>query len=127
MAEAEGRFDVDMKPAESFGAGIGRFSVTKTFFGEMTGSGVGEMLALRTATPGSAGYVLMERVTVQLAGRSGSFVLQHHGIMKRGQPALTVTVVPDSGTGALAGIVGEMTIDATDHSYKFRYEVVDEV
>jgi hypothetical protein len=43
--------------------------------------------------------------------------------MTRGTPQLIVTVVPDSGTGQLAGIVGKMTINIADgkHSYDFEY------
>jgi hypothetical protein len=72
---------------------------------------------------GSGGYVAMERVTGTLKGRSGSFVLQHSGIMNRGVPQLSVAVVPDSGTGQLTGLAGTMTIkiDAGKHSYEFEY------
>jgi hypothetical protein len=72
---------------------------------------------------GSAGYVAMERVTGTLKGRGGSFVLQHSGTMNRGTAQLSVTVVPDSGTGQLEGLAGTMTIkiDAGKHSYDFEY------
>ena len=61
------------------------------------------MLSAGTGTKGSAGYVAIERVTGSLHGRRGSFVLQHSGTMTRGDGQLTVTVVPDSGSGDLAG------------------------
>ncbi len=122
--QANGRFDIETKPEASFGDGINRLSVAKTFHGDLDGSSIGEMLAVRTRAPGSAGYVLMEQVTGKLQGRTGSFVLQHHGIMDRSRPHLTVTVVPDSGTGELAGIVGQMSIDAAaDHGYVFDYSL----
>jgi hypothetical protein len=72
---------------------------------------------------GSAGYVAMERVTGTLKGRTGSFVLQHSGTMTRGAPQLSVTVVPDSGTGQLTGLAGTMTIKINEgkHSYEFEY------
>ena len=43
--------------------------------------------------------------------------------MTRGLPQLTITVVPDSGTGELTGLAGRMTIDVADgkHSYEFEY------
>jgi hypothetical protein len=65
----------------------------------------------------------MERVTGTLHGHSGSFVLQHSATMNRGTPQLSVTVVPDSGTGALAGLSGKMAIniEAGKHSYEFEY------
>ena len=95
MEQAVGRFDIEMKPGAPFGGGVGRVSVTKTFEGDLVGSSEGEMLAARTATAGSAGYVLIERVSGTLAGRTGTFLLQHHGLMNRGSPELSVTVIPD--------------------------------
>jgi len=59
-----------------------------------------DMIGARNAAqPMSAGYVAIERITGKLSGRSGTFVLQHNGIMNRGTPSLDCTVVPDSGTG----------------------------
>jgi hypothetical protein len=74
---------------------------------------------------GSAGYVAIERVTATLAGRSGSFVLQHSGSMDRGAQRLSITVVADSGTGGLAGISGELRITITGgkHFYEFEYSL----
>jgi hypothetical protein len=71
----------------------------------------------------SAGYVAIERVSGTLHDRRGTFVLQHTGIMNRGAPSLSVSVVPDSGTDQLAGIAGTMTINIADgkHSYEFQY------
>jgi len=45
--------------------------------------------------------------------------------MNRGTPGLSVTVVPDSGSGELSGISGRMTIeiDAGKHSYAFEYAI----
>ncbi len=81
------------------------------------------MLSAMTDTKGSAGYVAIERVEGTLNGRAGSFVLQHSGSMNRGSPSLTVTVVPDSGTGELVGLVGEFKIIVAEgkHSYEFNY------
>ena len=122
MDEAKGRFDVRITQDATVGVAIGRFSVVKTFEGDFRGTGVGEMLAVRTGVPGSAGYVLIEQVTGTLDGRSGSFMLQHGGLMDRGRPDLRVVVIPDSGTDDLAGLEGEMTIDAAnDHAYVLRY------
>ena len=124
MSEAKGHFDVQTRPEATFGDGIGRFSLTKTFHGDLRGASTGEMLAVRTPTPGSAGYVLIEQVTGTLNGKSGTFMLQHNGVMDRGQPELSVVVIPDSGTGELAGIAGQMSIDAADnHAYVLRYSV----
>jgi hypothetical protein len=45
--------------------------------------------------------------------------------MNRGKAALTISVVPDSGTGELAGIAGTMSITIADgkHSYDFEYAI----
>lgn len=54
-----------------------------------------------------AGYVVSERFTGTLAGREGSFVLQHGGIAGAGvDPVSFGNVVPGAGTGALAGLRG---------------------
>ena len=105
------------------GVSIGRVSITKTFSGDLEGASTVEMLGARTPVQGSAGYVAIERVTGSLAGRTGSFVLMHGGIMTRGTPELSVRVVPDSGLGELVGIAGAMSIDIVDgkHFYTFDY------
>jgi hypothetical protein len=53
----------------------------------------------------------------------GTFVLLHSGTMTRGTPQLTISVVPDSGTGELVGLTGQMAITIADgkHSYVFEY------
>ena len=48
--------------------------------------------------------------------------------MTKTAPNLTITVVPDSGTGQLAGITGNMTISIAPngrHSYEFEYTLPD--
>jgi len=97
--------------------------INKQFHGDLDASSIGEMLSVNTEVKGSAGYVALERVNGKLHGRSGSFALQHSGIMARGMPQLSVTVVPDSGTNELAGISGSMAINIADgkHSYVFNY------
>jgi hypothetical protein len=81
------------------------------------------MLSAGTGVKGSAGYVAIERVSGTLLGHTGTFMLQHSGTMTRGTPRLTITVVPDSGTGQLVGLAGTMTIEIANgkHSYVFEY------
>jgi hypothetical protein len=45
--------------------------------------------------------------------------------MTRGATQLTITVVPDSGTGQLAGLTGSMTIkiDNGQHSYELEFSL----
>lgn len=121
--KAAGPFDVQMTPA-----GEGRFALEKRFHGDLAAIATGEMLTALTATEGSAAYVAIEKVTGTLAGRTGSFHLQHTGSMNRGAPTLTITVVPDSGTDGLAGLTGTMRVHiASDgaHSYEFDYTLPD--
>lgn len=100
---------------------VGRMSIGKQFHGALKATSLGEMLSAGTETRGSAGYVALERVNGSLHGRDGSFVLQHSGTMARGTGQLSVTIVPDSGTGQLVGIAGKMVIVIVDrkHSYEF--------
>ena len=123
---ARGTFEVRLTPQatdEAEGTPLGRMSIDKQFRGDLEGTSRGEMLSAGTPVKGSAGYVAIERVSGMLHGRRGSFVLQHSGTMTRGAPRLTVTVVPDSGTGQLAGLAGTMAIEVADgrHSYDFEY------
>jgi hypothetical protein len=125
-ARATGTFDVKLTPLPSddkSGSAVGRMSIDKQYHGDLEGTGRGAMLTAMTAVEGSAGYVAIERVEGKLEGRSGAFVLQHSGIMTRGAPTLTITVVPDSGTGALAGIAGRLSIEIAGgkHSYVLEY------
>jgi hypothetical protein len=123
--QATGRFDVTMQPQPDAapGALLGRMLLDKRYHGTLDASGQGQMLSALTATTGSAGYVAIEQVTGTLDGRNGSFVLQHHGVMNRGVKELAISVVPDSGTGELAGLAGRMDIRVTDgqHFYVFDY------
>ena len=98
-------------------------SIDKQFHGDLEASSKGQMLSMLSSVKGSAGYVAMERVTGTLHGHSGTFALQHTGSMNRGEPSLNITVVPDSGTGDLAGLTGKMEIIIADgkHSYVFDY------
>ena len=123
MVLASGTFEVKLTPQSPADPSLGRMTIDKQFAGDLEGSSRGEMLSAMSAVKGSAGYVAIERVTAKLAGRSGTFVLQHSGTMNRGEPQQAVTVVPDSGTGELEGIAGAMTIriEGGKHFYDFRY------
>lgn len=117
---------VPQAPDESVGdPTVGRLSLDKQFSGDLEANSKGQMLAVRTEIQGSAGYVAMECVIGTLHGQSGTFALQHSGTMTRGAPHLSVTVVPDSGTGELAGIAGTMTITLAEgkHSYDLDYTI----
>ncbi len=124
---ASGTFEVTMNPQapqENVGdASIARMALDKIFSGDLDATSKGQMLAVRTAVEGSAGYVAMERVTGTLHGRRGSFALQHSGTMAQGTQSLSITVVPDSATDELSGLSGTLAIKIVDgqHHYAFDY------
>lgn len=130
-AHAAGTFDVKLtkQPLADANAdsALGRMSMEKTFSGELQGTSRGEMLMAGAPAKGSAGYVAIEHVDATLHGRRGTFVLQHSATMNRGAPQLSVTVVPDSATGELAGLSGRVGIDIVDgkHFYTFDYDLAE--
>jgi len=122
---ATGSFDINLSPPklEDGDTTISRIPFSKQFHGDMTGSSAGQMLAAGSPAQGMGGYVAMEKVNVTLAGRIGGFVLQHTGTMDHGKVVMSVKVVPDSGTGELAGISGSFNIriEGGKHFYDFDY------
>jgi hypothetical protein len=123
---ASGTFEVKVTPvATDEKPAIAKMTIDKKFQGDLVGTSKGEMLAVGPDAQSSGGYVAMEVVSGRLNGRNGTFVLQHTGTMTRGAPQLSVTVVPDSATGELAGLTGGMTIKITDgkHFYEFEYSL----
>jgi hypothetical protein len=129
MPTARGSFEVTIEPEppylEDGGLKLSLNKVEKQYSGEMAGSARAQMLAAYTATPGSAGYVAIEHFSGTVNGIPGSLVLQHSGTMGHGDASLIVVVVPDSGTGGLAGISGtlELNVEDAGHSYVFEYEL----
>jgi hypothetical protein len=129
---AKGPFDVKLNPQplaiedDGEGAARGRMSIDKQFHGDLEATSKGEMLTAMSSMQGSAGYVAIEKVAGTLGGRAGTFALQHSATMTRGEPALRIIVVPDSGTGELAGLAGSMKIviaEGGKHFYEFEYEL----
>lgn len=125
---ARGSFDVTVEPVHqeklADGNGVGRFSLVKQYHGDLEAAGKGEMLTGETPVEGAAAYVAIEHVDGTLGGRRGTFLLQHQGTMAHGEQHLEITVVPESGTGELAGLAGTVDIDIADdgkHFYTFEY------
>ena len=130
MKLAKGPFTVKRAPErvhDRMKDQLGRFTLDKVYSGDLTGTAAGEMMAAGGTVPGSAGYVAIERVDGELDGRKGTFYLQHYGVMDRGEGTLKIQVIPDSGTGDLVGLTGEMKIIIAPggaHSYEFDWEIV---
>ena len=124
---ASGTFAVKMNQQET-DMSVGRMTIDKQFEGDLVGTSKGQMLmASGGSVKDSAGYVAIEQVTGTLNGRSGSFYLQHNGVMTRGVGELTITVIPDSGTDELLGLRGTMNIIIAEgkHSYEFEYSLAE--
>ena len=129
QAIASGTFQVTMTPRApgDSPAELGRFLLAKTFEGGVAGTGVGEMLSAGNPATGSAGYVALEWVSGRIGDRAGRFALQHAGTMDRGAQSLSITVVPGSGTDALAGLSGRLDLVIADgeHRYTLHYQLPD--
>lgn len=130
--KATASFDVttwDATPYDqpSEGPELTRVIIHKAFRGDLEGESAGEGLFCGLKDPGSgAGYVVSERVIGRLDGRSGTFVLQHGGLMGPSvAPRTFGHVVPGSGTGELAGLVGEVEFNQAEggqHSLTLEYD-----
>ena len=129
--QAKGEFEVTRIPQDELdiggGAAIGHSRFDKRFHGPLEATSVVHMLAVMAPVPGSGAYVAIERIEGSLDGRRGSFFAQHSGTMDRGRPSLALSVVPDTGSGELAGLRGSIAIDIVDgrHYYTFDYELGD--
>lgn len=129
--QVKGEFEVRHTPEEPVPMGDGAVArhsrFDKHFHGDLDAVSVVHMLAVGTDVPGSAAYVAIERVSGSLQGRAGTFFMQHNGVMARGAPTLSLSVVPDSGAGELAGLSGRMAIDIVDgkHYYTFDFTLDD--
>lgn len=128
--KASGSFKVKLQPMPTYTIGehgntLGRMSIDKSFDGALSATSKGEMLSALTAVKGSAGYVAIEQVSGRLDGKSGSFVLQHFGIMHNAEQRLVLEVVPESGTDELRGLSGKMAIriENGQHYYDFDYHL----
>jgi hypothetical protein len=126
---AKGEFTVKLQPlpfeGQPEGSKLGRMSIDKQIGGDLVATTQGQMLTAFGEAKGSAGYVAIEKVDGALHGKKGTFVLQHTGTMNQGSPTLSVTVVPDSGTGELVGLAGHFNIIMAGgkHSYEFSYSL----
>ena len=127
MQHAVGSFEVKIQPLPNADVTaeplLGRMLLIKKFAGDLEADARGQMLTATTAVKGSAVYVAIDHVQGRLAGREGSFMLHHVGVMDRGTSTLSVRVVPDSGTGELQGLSGDLRIRIADgkHFYELDY------
>ncbi len=88
------------------GGKLTRVTMNRSFEGDVDGEGTVDYLMVYSPD-GNASFVGLERVVGRVGGRSGSFVLEHHGTFEGGVVKNTWSVVPGSGTGDLRGIRGD--------------------
>lgn len=94
---------------------LSRGTVKKTFGGDLKGESTGEIL-MYSAADGSAGYTIMDKVSGELCGRSGSFVMIHGGTHTPFETSRAVGLIaPNSGTGELRGISGTVEFKADEN------------
>jgi hypothetical protein len=107
------------KPAaEVSGAKLSRAEVAYTYQGDLVGeSKVQYLMAYVEKAAGS--FTGLEAFTGSLAGRSGSFILQHTGTFKGDTVEAVLRVVPGSGTGELAGLRGEAAVKLIGHQESY--------
>lgn len=130
MTTTTGRFDLTRwdeevyeEPAE--GARFQRVALAKAFEGGISGTSTAQLLQA-FSPDGSAAYVGIERVTGEVDGRKGSFVLRHSAVGSAAGGSMSVDVVPGSGTDDLAGLRGDLAIDRAadgEHTYAFTYDL----
>lgn len=122
---AKGTFQIKMQPQDSTSPQVGRMSFTKTWEGDLSGTGTGELLSVGDPKSGTAAYTVLEVFGGELSGRRGSFAFHQYGTMQAGQTTLRYDIVPASGSGELAGISGQLQLDIVDkvHHYTLSYDL----
>lgn len=101
---------------------LSRVTVKKSFdTEEFKGESVGELLMCASAD--GAGYTILDRFFVEIAGRKGSFVAIHGGMTD--EMKASGRIVPNSGTDELKGISGtlEFKQDAGGKQIIFEYSL----
>lgn len=127
MKTLKGKFDLSATPLDGDKViqklgGI-RMMFEKQFHGAIQAKSIVSMLGVMNKEIGSGSYVALEILEGVVDGLSGTFGMQHSSSMNRGESKQSITVIPDSGTGELVGITGEMTIEIVEgqHFYTFEY------
>ena len=121
---AKGTFEVDLQPQADAESPAGRMVIDKTYSGDMSGSGKGQMISKRTEG-GTAVYYAVEEFSGSVNGKNGAFTLVHKGHMTKDSQALDVEILDGSGSGELEGISGSMVItqDSSGHAYELTYKL----
>lgn len=96
--------------------------IRNDFHGDIEGSS--DLVYVMTYISDDRGtFMGYEQVHGTLSDRDGSFVLRHDGTFADGTVRAALNIVPDSGTGALAGISGEGEYVATQGQKQSPYTI----
>ena len=122
----EGEFNVTDWKEETLAelgpdAKITEAKVTQQFSGGLKGEGSVTWIMCYTSAK-SARFVGMQRFTGVLGPRKGGFVMETEGEFDGTTARWRSSIVPDSGTGELAGIGGEGTFEAP-HGSKAKWRL----
>jgi hypothetical protein len=125
---ASAPFTNDRYDEEAYGGAEGtelsQVHISRTFSGDLDGSSTAEILIAKSE--GGGAYTGQDLITGTLDGKTGSFVIQHGGIMGPEGISNSGTIVPGSGTGKLEGITGEGTLLADEegnHTLTLDYQL----
>jgi hypothetical protein len=118
--EAKGDFEVTSWSEEPAPGLEGTSKVTvarigQRYTGDIEADTVSD-LVMTYREDGTADYLGFQRVLGHFDGRKGSFVLQATGTFDGGEATTTLSVVPGSGKGDLAGLSGTGTAVAPQGS-----------
>lgn len=95
-----------------------------TYTGDLLGESSTRLLLAYTggdaAQPAGlvADYVGLERISGTLDGRTGTFVVEHRGRHEGGVARTTGRILPESATGELVGLHGEVEAASADVTYE---------
>lgn len=111
--------DVDGEGAEVNGVyypsrGVTTVRTRYTYRGAIEGESVA--YGVMAYGPGAAPFASLERFTGAIGGLEGTCVWLHHGTHEGDAVSDRFTVVDGLGTGALAGLRGEGSLDLAGHS-----------
>lgn len=94
---------------------LSRGTVKKSFNGDLKGESTGEIL-MYSVGDGSAGYTIMDKVSGELCGRAGTFLLMHGATHAPGDTSRAGGIIaPNSGTGELEGISGTVEFKSDEN------------
>jgi len=107
----------DLKPYDELADAptLSRGTVKKSFDGETKGESTGEIL-MYSAPDGSAAYTILDKFTVELEGRKGTFVAIHGATHSPAETSRALgKIAPNSGTSELKGISGTIEFTADEN------------